>query len=297
MGKKVITVLGPVTQKSMGFTDAHNHLWISAQTNQKINSPVLDQQQQIIEELALYKDAGGDSQVDCQPGGSGRDGNKLKILAEESGVNIVGCTGFHLRDYYPENSLLWNLSLEQAYDSFVSEISQGMAETRGKDHPVYPGFIKIAVMETIEDSPLKLIEAAVAASIKTGYAIQMHTEKGKNAEYFLEHISALGLPLTSLIICHLDKRPDLGLHQELAQTGCRLEYDTFFRPKYHPEKNLWMLIREMVAAGYHRSIVFASDLADSHMWKTMGKGPGLAGFLTNIKQRLNKEGLDPNYYF
>lgn len=129
----------------------------------------------------------------------------------------------------------------------------------------------------------------MAASIESGYKIEMHTEKGAGVENFLDMFSKLGLPLDRLVICHIDKRPDPGLHQELAQAGCLLEYDTFFRPKYHPEKNLWKLIPEMIKAGYHKSVALATDLADKKMWESMGEGPGLAGFIHQIKKRMEME--------
>ena len=123
MEKKVISVLGPISPEAMGVTDAHNHLWISPLKTQAEYTPVLNQERLILEELMLYQEAGGTSQIDCQPGGAGRDGNKLKILSEKSGVNVVACTGFHLSDYYPGDSELWNLDVEQAADYFSSEIN------------------------------------------------------------------------------------------------------------------------------------------------------------------------------
>ena len=292
MEKKVISVLGPIAPEVMGITDAHNHLWISSLKTQVENSPVLDQEQQIIDELLIFKNAGGSSQVDCQPGNAGRDGKKLKLLSMASGVNIIACTGFHLKEYYPEDTNLWNKDIDQAAEYFLSEIHEGLEETRNNDQPVYPGFIKIAVRDKVENSPLKLIEAAAYASKQSGYLIEMHTEKGSNVEKFVELLISFGLSLDRLVICHIDKRPDLELHKELAQEGCSLEYDTFFRPKYKPDENLWKLIIEMVNSGYQKSIVFATDLADRHLWSTMGKGPGLAGFITKIKSRLEEEGLE-----
>ena len=297
MEKKVISVLGPISPEAMGFTDAHNHLWIAPLQTQVEDTPVLHQERLILDELLLYQEAGGTSQVDCQPGGAGRDGNKLKTLSKASNVNVIACTGFHLWKYYPDDSGLWNLDVDQAADYFSSEIFEGMEETRENDQPVHPGFIKIAVRDDIEKSPLKLIEAAVATSILSGYLIEMHTEKGSNVEKFVELLISMGMSLDRLVICHIDKRPDLELHKELAQAGCTLEYDTFFRPKYNPDKNLWKLVFEMIGAGYQKSIVFATDLADRHLWETMGNGPGLAGFITQIKNRLEKEDLEQEIIF
>jgi len=282
----VNTVLGPAAPQELGLIDAHNHIWISSQEVPAKNAPVLNQESFINTELIAYRQAGGGSQMDCQPGGAGRDGNKLRSLSKSSGVNIIACTGFHLREYYPEGFKIWDLNAEKSADYFLDEISLGLEETRDKPNLVLPGFIKIAVRNTLEASPLELMEGAAAASLKSGLLIEMHTEKGADVERFVQFFITLNLPLQKLVICHVDKRPDLGLHTELAQAGCLLEYDTFFRPKYNPDKHLWPLLEDMVSSGYSESIACATDLADSTLWKHQCGGPGLVGFLEIIKKSL-----------
>ncbi len=286
MEKQVVTVLGRVLADRLGITDAHNHLWISSVAGEEKNLPVLNQQDPIIAELTLYRHAGGGSQLDCQPGGAGRDGNRLYHLSSTTGVQIIACTGFHLNDYYPEDSGLWQMDSDQAGDYFLGEIRDGLEETRSYI-PVFPGFIKIAVRESLENSPRQLLEAAVKASNESGLLIEMHTEKGAGVEEFVEYLLGLGLPANRLVICHIDKRPDSGLHRELARTGCLLEYDTFLRPKYKPEQNLWPMLLELVRDGYEDSIALATDLADNKMWINLGDGPGLEAFITVIKKRLD----------
>jgi 5-phospho-D-xylono-1,4-lactonase len=294
MKSKVITVLGEVASEEMGITDAHNHIWISPVKCDMSNPPVLNQHEAILEELKDYKDIGGGGQIDCQPYGCGRDANKLRSLSEKSGVKVVAATGFHLQRYYPPDSDVWRIDIEEASSFFLSEISQGLIETRDQREVVYPGFIKIAVNKSIQKSSTYLIEAAVAASKESGLAIEMHTEKGQHIEDFINFIDQLGLQPQKLIICHIDKRPDHGLHKELAQAGYMLEYDTFFRPKYEPEKNLWPLIRSMVNNGLSHSIALATDLADSVMWTQIGGGPGLTGYINLVIARLREMDLDEN---
>ncbi len=290
MKKQLITVLGPIDPYEMGITDAHNHVWISAQESQLENAPVLDQEEQILIELQDFRRAGGGGLIDCQPGGAGRDGRRLYSLSKASGVNIVACTGFHLQQYYPDDYKVWKMNTDQAAGYFLSEIKEGLEETRNLEKPVYPGFIKIAVKENVNESPLNLIEAAAIASLESGLAIEMHTERGSGAEDYLNLFSKMGVSPQQLVICHIDKRPDLELHKELAQAGCLLEYDTFFRPKYKPEKNLWNLIQGMIEADLGHLVALATDLADSSLWKSMGVGPGLVSLITKVKKRLDTEG-------
>ena len=289
MNKKIITVLGRVDPEEFGRVDAHNHLWINDLSLTREGAPVLDQEELIVAELKGYKSAGGSGQVDCQPGGAGRNANKLELISRASGVQIVACTGFHLREYYPQESKIWDLDSNQAADYFLEEIHLGMIETRSEGRLIYPGFIKIAVSESLEKSPRALLEGAIAASLDTGYLIEMHTEKGAGVEEFCEYFSRMGLPQNRVVICHIDKRPDPGLHKDLAAEGYLLEYDTFFRPKYDPDKYLWALLREMVEEGLAGSIACATDLADKSLWESYGGSPGLAGFIRVIDERLKAE--------
>ncbi len=292
MPSQIITVLGAVAPSEMGVTDAHNHIWISHVDCPAKNAPVLNQLDAILAELKDYRQAGGGGQIDCQPFGCGRDGRKLRALSEKSGVQIITNTGFHLQEYYPPEAAIWQLDGDQATDFFLEEIREGLAETRELEIPVYPGFIKIAVRDSLQDSPVHLIKAAAQASLESGFAIEIHTEKGQDIENFIKLFEKTGLSPERMVICHIDKRPDHGLHKELAQAGYMLEYDSFFRHKYAPEKNLWPLIDKMVNAGLGGSLALATDLADSSMWARIGGGVGITAFITKVKRRLEEEAYD-----
>jgi len=93
------------------------------------------------------------------------------------------------------------------------------------------------------------------------------------------------------VICHIDKRPAFGVHQELARFGVLLEYDTFYRPKYEPEKNAWSLVENMVQAGMAGNICLATDMAEAEMYTAIGGGPGLASLPGAIKTRLQTMGI------
>lgn len=155
----------------------------------------------------------------------------------------------------------------------------------------YPGIIKIAAEATLDACPPALFEAAAQVCRATGYAIEMHTERGAAVEELLAFFGGRGVSPRRLVFCHVDKRPDFGLHRELAQAGVLLEYDTFYRPKYAPERGVWPLLERMTAAGLGGSVALATDMADPALWAELGGGPGLAGIFTIIKARLQQMGL------
>jgi len=289
---RVMTVLGPVSPQEIGLCDAHSHVWIEPVPGGDRNAPQLLDAGPIIQELKEYRASGGSGIVDCQPGADcGRNGNMLARLASASGVHIVACTGFHLRRYYGPQAKLWELTAEEAINFFTGEIRQGLVETRAAERAVFPGFIKIAGEATMAGNRRELLKAAAGASKQTGYAIEMHTEKGSAVEEYLQFFIDQDLAPERLVFCHVDKRPDFALHTQLADAGAMLEYDTFYRPKYGPNENVWPLVERMVGAGYGDSLALATDMAESSMWRRMGGQPGLTAFMTQIQARLESMDL------
>ncbi len=303
-GRQVITVHGPVAAGDLGIVDAHSHLFIAPVPGGAADAPVLVDEDGVGRELTAFRAAGGGAVVDCQPGGCGRDGRVLRRLSEQTGVHVIAATGFHRRRYYPSDAPLFAMSATAAADYFRDEIAHGLLETRELPRPdksadrsqletcqVYPGVIKIAAESSLAASPLALFEAAAAVARETGYAIEMHTERGAAVEDYLAFFGGQGLSPRRLVFCHVDKRPDFGLHRELARAGVMLEYDTFFRPKYEPERNVWPLIREMAAAGLAGQVALATDMADPGLWSELGGRPGLLGIFIIIKEGLTRIGL------
>ncbi len=96
-----------------------------------------------------------------------------------------------------------------------------------------------------------------------------------------------------LVFCHVDKRADFGLHLSMAQAGVVLEYDTFYRPKYDPEANVWALLPQMIDAGLASNVALATDMAGGELWSRLGVGPGLTAFFTQIRARLETLGVAP----
>ena len=298
-----MTVLGPVAPAALGVTDAHSHLYIAPVPGGAADAPVLTDVAGVARELDGFRRLGGGAIVDCQPGGCGRDGNVLRRLSQATGVHVIAATGFHRRVYYPPDAPLFGLSATAAAEYFLAEIRNGLVETTDEapspqpsavgreDGAMYPGVIKIAAEATLDASPLALFEAAAEVCKATGYAIEMHIERGASVEAFLAFFGGRGVSPRRLVFCHVDKRPDFGLHRELAQAGVLLEYDTFFRPKYDPERGVWPLLSRMAAAELAGSVALATDMADPALWAELGGGPGLAAIFSLIKARLERMGL------
>jgi phosphotriesterase-related protein len=280
-----MTVQGPVPYKQLGITDAHNHVWIAPIPGTNKDCPVLNQYDLILKELVEYRAQGGESLLDCQPGGCGRDGSKLLELSKAARVNIIACTGFHRKKYYPIDYWLWSASAQKVSDNLCSDLEHGLAEIINAPSPVKAGFIKIALEATWSDCPHAALEGAASAAAITGALVEIHTEKGALAEkaciYFTDH----GVSPHQLVLCHMDKRLDLSLHKAIASLGVLLEYDTFYRPKYNPTDRLWPLIEQMVGAGLSDRVALATDMADAALYHHISGGPGLASLPGEIQEK------------
>jgi phosphotriesterase-related protein len=266
-------------------------MWIDHVVGAQPGGPVLDQFNLILKELVEYHDKGGESLLDCQPQGCGRDGNQLLALSRASGVNLIACTGFHRKKYYPQDHWLWGSAAQKICEFLNEELERGLLETLETSSPIRAGFIKIALESSWADCFQAGLEGAALAALKTKALLQIHTEKGALAEKACVYFMDLGLTADQLVLCHMDKRPDDGLHKELARLGVLLEYDTFYRPKYDPSEKLWPLIEKMVTAGFSDRIALATDMAEPELYHFIGGGAGLASLPGEIQAQLTLIGI------
>jgi phosphotriesterase-related protein len=201
---------------------------------------------------------------------------------------VIAATGFHRRTYYPPAWWMWQSSSPEIARYFIDEVQSGLKETLQTPETVRAGLIKCACESTLRETPQAPLEAAAWAASETGVCVEVHTEKGADAEAILDFFVAHGVRAGQVVLCHMDKAPDLGLHRSLAEAGACLEYDTFYRPKYAPDTKVWPLIEEMVRNGFDHCVALATDMAEASMWKHIGGGPGLIGLVKQIRPRLEE---------
>jgi predicted metal-dependent phosphotriesterase family hydrolase len=286
---KLRTVTGDVEVGDVAFADGHGHVWIDPPEGVPVDCRLeLNREPAIRRELEDFRAAGGTLIVDCQPGGCGRDGRMLAHISETTGVHITATTGFHLHRYYPATSWLWAASEEEAATYFVEELTVGLREG---GNAIKATTLKVGYTGAIAGQSRVLMEAAATAANQTGAIVLFHTEQGQNVEALLPFFDRRGVPADQLYFCHMDKRPYVGLHQELSQAGALLGYDTFVRPQYNPEQNAWPLLKQMVADGFDGGIAIGLDMAVSSMWKYYSGDPGMRVLIDVILPRMRAEGF------
>ena len=100
--KMVRTVTGDIPAAEMGFTYPHEHLHAVPPPQQKDRDLELSSYENSVQELLNFKSVGGCTLVEASTLDYGRDLNALQRMSIETGVHVVGTTGFNKHIYYPD---------------------------------------------------------------------------------------------------------------------------------------------------------------------------------------------------
>ena len=155
-GRVVRTVLGDIPPAALGVTLAHEHLlsdlrcyWrpdddpeltlerVTLGTVARVRrSPwaardnlLLDDLAGAAAELRAFKAAGGGAVIEVTSNGIGRDLVGLRVLAERTGVHIVGGTGWYIGASHPAS--LARRDVAELAEEMVTELTLGVAGTDG----------------------------------------------------------------------------------------------------------------------------------------------------------------------
>ncbi len=292
------TVTGRISPRELGWCQCHEHLLIARGKPFEVHASLyMEDLEKAVEELQLYKAAGGCSLVDAQPAGCGRMARGLISLSNRSGVHIVASTGFHKLIFYPEDHWIHTLSGEQLTALFTGELEQGLFADGDRELPrtrlsARAGLIKAALdAQGLSGRYLTLFKAAAEAAVETGAPLMCHIEKGADASGLIRFLTAAGVHPGSVILCHLDRAEgDLEVHRQVARAGVFLEYDTISRPKYHDDRQEIAILRQMLQWGFGGQMLLSLDTTRERL-KSYGGKPGLDYIATGFRQQLREDGV------
>lgn len=296
--KTVETTLGPIPADQLGLIDAHEHFFIdSSQGVVKEPDFKLDNVEFAIQDVNAWKVAGGGAMVDTMPVSAGRNVGKCIEVSKATGIPIVMSTGFHKQAYYWPDHWSCKYSHDEMVELIKAEIIDGcdLNEYQGpivKRCDVKAGAMKVAgLYNYVSDRMKRLIRVVGAVHQQTGTPVFMHTERGMEVFEMIDRLNDAGVPSAQILVCHMDRNPDLFLHKKIAERGVFLEYDTPSRFKYLPECSVVGLMRGMIEAGYLSRLMLGGDFARRSYMPAYGGGPGYAYLLTHFTARLQAEGF------
>jgi predicted metal-dependent phosphotriesterase family hydrolase len=292
------TVLGDVPAEQLGIVYAHEHLIIQGGLGVMKNKDLLlNRVDYAVAEILDCMQYGARTFVDYMPLDSGRNPAALVEIARQTGANIIAVTGFHKPMYYDDLHWIYHYTVEQIAELLITECEVGMDRHSCNGPLVDRLEAKAGVLKGASDynviAPVsrKLLQAVAIAHLATGIPIATHTEHGTCGLEQIELLAGFGVDPKNVIICHMDRNPDLYVHKELAATGCYLEYDNASRIKYHPDSHGVELILELMKAGHEKQLLLGTDFALRSYWKAYGGGPGMAHLLASFVPRLKAEGV------
>lgn len=259
------TVTGLVDESTAGRILVHEHILVGFIEDGKLTPQDYEKEDVINNILPLLlklKESGCTTFVDCSPQYLGRDAFLLKQLSQKSGVLLVTNTGLYKSPYLPPYA--YEESEHQLADRWINEARCGI-----EDSGVLPGFIKIALNDgpRINEVQLKILRAALRASLETGLPIQSHTVGGDAALHAYEIMQSTGFDPERFIWVHAQTCDDLTIHRRLAEAGVWISIDSILPDSYDRHAELLRQLREQ---GVGDRILLSQDTG----WYNVGQPHG-----------------------
>jgi phosphotriesterase-related protein len=221
----VETVNGRIDAHELGLTLVHEHFFSSDEAVTAQWPHVRDHDRELelaVQSAEAVKGHGVKTVVEPTAMLLGRDVHASRRLADETGLQIVMCTGIYTYDHLPQ--FLLNRSEDYIADLFVHDIEQGIQGTEAR-----AAFIKCAADEPgVNERVEKVHRAAARASIRTGRPVMAHSRPAsgtgpRQVEILLEE----GVPPEKIQIAHTGDTDDLDYIERLLDTGVWIGLDRY----------------------------------------------------------------------
>jgi len=294
------TVLGDVPAATFGPTDYHEHLF---QVSPLLPADELTDERLSSIEASSLRTSGIASMVEATPTGLGRNPAALARISAAVDLNVVATTGAHRQAHYGEEHWLFTLDVEALCRRFGDEVAIGIptsdqvanapiAQTP-TGNAVRAGIIKAGIgYWSISAFEQRVLEAVARAALETGAPVMVHLEYGSAAFEVVEILGTQGLAPDRIVLAHIDRNPDPGLHAELAAMGCYLGYDGMARAREWPDSVLIACLVAAAKSGAAERIVLGGDVARATRYVAYGGMPGLRYLAARFVPRLREAAGD-----
>ena len=319
------TVLGPISPEKIGMASTHEHLLIDflcmfqepnelSQRNmafQQITTKNLNwvrynmwnnqdnlqltDEDTAIDEVNLFKKAGGSTIVDATTIGINRNPEALARISSTTGINIIMGAGYYVDSVHPPE--VEKKTVSELTNQITKEIIEGVPPTQIK-----AGIIgEIGCSWPLTKNEQKILQASAQAQNKTGAPILIHP--GRNEQAPLEILNILeneGARPDRIIMSHMDRTFDtIDSILQFAQKGSYLEYDLFgWETSYYPFSSINIptdakrleFMKHLVNNGFSKKLVIGQDIFSKHRLTKYG-GQGYSHIIKNIIPRMKDKGF------
>ncbi len=271
----VETVTGPVEADQLGTTLVHEHLiyrdeavaaWWPHLGSVVPVDPPRDVGPHGLHEVAMQSAQAVVEQgvkTICEPTGmfGGRDVEFSRRVSEESGLQVVPCTGIYTYDYLP--MFFVTRDAGAMADLFVHDITKSIQGTGIK-----AAFLKCAADEPGVTENIEKVHRAVAqASVRTGTPIMAHSRPAnqtgiRQVEIFEEE----GVDLSKVQIAHTGDSDDLDYIERLLEKGVYIGMDRYGLEIFLPFEKRNATVTALLERGYADRMFLSQDYCATLDW-------------------------------
>ncbi len=267
------TVTGPIEAEQLGTTLIHEHLrtrdeavheqWPQARASGGIpeREHPGDGYDAAIEVATAAVELGVKSICDPTAMFLGRDIGFMRKVSQETGLQVVACTGIYTYDHLPP--FFVGRDADQIAELFVADIEVGIQGTEVK-----AAFIKCAADEPgVTENVEKVHRAAAKASVATGAPIMAHSRPAsgtgpRQVEIFLEE----GVDPAKIQIAHTGDSDDLDYIEGLLETGVWIGLDRYGLEMFLPYEQRQTTTLELLERGYADRVFLSADSCGTIDW-------------------------------
>jgi phosphotriesterase-related protein len=269
----VETVTGPIDADELGRTLIHEHMItrdeaVAAQwphvgpTAPDIDEPEpSDFRQPAIQCARTVLEHGVDTVVEPTAMFIGRDVSFSRSIAEETGLQLVACTGIYTYDHLPPFFL--SRDPDAIAELFVHDIVEGIQETEIK-----AAFLKCAADEPGITPNIEKIHRAVArASLQTGAPIMAHSRPAsETGPRQIDILEEEGIDPAKVQIAHTGDSADLDYIERVLDRGVWIGMDRFGLDIFLPMEQRLPTMSALLERGYADRMFISQDYCATLDW-------------------------------
>ena len=326
---KIQTVTGLIDPEKLGITLPHEHLfadfssgcvilsgasdralahkpvsleilsWLHYHPNENIDNMQLLDEQEAIDEVMLFKKAGGNTIIDTTNVGIARDPTALARISRATGLNIIMGAGYYLAASHPPE--MSAKTEEEITGEIVHDITEGVDGSG-----IRAGIIgEIGCSWPLQDNERKVLRAAARVQQLSGAPLNIHPGRKREAVFeIIELLGDTGIDLSRVVMSHTDLRVrDHGGRCKVAKAGCYVEYDVFgweghFPPAFYETSGIELPndtqrvdeIMQLIDDGYLNQILISQDICYK-AWLVRWGGKGYAHVSNYIVPMMLRKGM------
>nr|WP_167150419.1 aryldialkylphosphatase [Lysinibacter cavernae] len=265
------TVRGDIDPSRLGRTNYHEHLF---QVSPMLPGDELDDESKSLAEAGSLREAATDSMIEATPLGLGRNPAAVARISSATGLQIVHVTGAHHSGHYADDHPIRSLSVAELTARFSADVVVGM--TSDETRPVRAGMIKAGIRYwQIGPFEQRVLEAVGAAHSSTGAPVMVHLDYGSAAHEVAEILDRYGVRRERIVLAHMDRNLDAGLHADLIASGLYLGYDGPARHREAPDEAILDCLARVVSQAGADRLLLGGDVARASRYRSYGGLPGL----------------------